>query len=146
MKRIARKMFCLTLLCLITSIPAFAGGGSVDLSARRAIYVTAKPKVIDLKNDKYVVAGGTITLNKSQAVGCQGNKCTFNLGVIATRSNSKGALETYGQFIGKTIGIVGNTISFSDGEGIKQHVLAVDLIVGKNVVTFMIDPQNKTAE
>ena len=140
------KTFCLVVIYLIVTIPAFAGGGGIDLSSRRAIYVTSKNTAIDLKNDKHVVPGGAIKLKKSDAVTCQGDKCTYNLGIIAFRSEASGALKTYGQFSGKTVGIVGNTIFFADGEKTKQHVLPVTLTVGSNIVTFTIDPNKQTAE
>jgi hypothetical protein len=137
---------CLTMLCTMASPLVFAGGDRIDLSSRQAIYLTGKKSVIDLKTDKYVAAGGAIKVKRSEAVSCSGNKCTYGLGAIAFRTGTKNALQTYGQFSGKTIGIVGNTISFQNNETTKQHLLPVDLVVGANVVTFTIDPQNKIAE
>jgi hypothetical protein len=119
---------------------------AVDLSLRRAIYLTSSKTAIDLKNDKYVAANNTIKVKKSDAVSCQGDKCIFNLGIIAFRSEGRGTLRTYGQFTGKTLGIVGNTIIFNDGEKTKQHVLPVTLVVGSNVITFTVDPNKQTAE
>ena len=137
---------CAMLLGELVSPLAFAGDDRIDLSSRRAIYLTGKKSVIDLKNDKYVAAGAFITVKKSDAVSCSGNKCTFGLGVIAFRSGTINAIQPYGQFTGQTFGIVGNTIIFQNGETTKQQVLQVDLSVGANAVTFTIDPQNKIAE
>ena len=117
----------------------------VDLSTRRAIYVTSSKTAIDLKNDKYVAAGGTITVKKSQGEDCQANKCTFHLGIIAIKTGGPSTLNAYGQYTG-AFGISGNTIVFGNGETTKQQVLPVKLAVGKNVVTFTIDPQNKIVE
>src|SRR5687767_12202117 len=146
MKNTIFKILCITVLCSIVSIPVLAGGDTVDLSSRTAIYLTGKKTAIDLKNDKYVATGGAIKVKKSDALSCQGDKCTFNLGVIAFRSTATGTLKTYGQFTGKSVGIVGNTVFFNDGEKTKQHVLPVALAVGINVVTFTIDPNKQTAE
>ena len=136
---------CLTMLCATLPRLASAGGDRVDLSSRRAIYLTGKKSVIDLKNDKYVAAGGTIKVKKSDAISCAGNKCTYGLGTIAFRNGTTTAMKTYGQFSGKA-STAGNTILFQDNETTKQHVLPVELAVGANVVTFTIDPENKIAE
>jgi hypothetical protein len=146
MKTTLFKILCLTLLCSSVSMPVLAGGERVDLSSRTAIYLTGKKAAIDLKNDKYVAAKGTIRVKKSDALSCQGDKCTFNLGIIAFRSPATGTLKTYGQFTGKTLGIVGNTIIFNEGEQTKQQVLPVTLVVGNNIVAFTIDPNKQTAE
>jgi hypothetical protein len=117
----------------------------VDLSIRRAIYITKSKTSIDLKGDRYVDENRNITLNKRQAESCQGNNCTFNLGVIAIKSGGPSTLSTYGQYTG-AFGIVGNTITFAANESTKQQVLPVALAVGKNIVTFTIDPQKKIPE
>ena len=125
---------------------ALAGGSRVDLSTRRAIYVTHSTTAIDLKNDRYVAAGGTITINRSQASGCEGNKCTFHLGIIAIKSGGSGPVSTYGQYTVQALGLTGNTISFADTENTKEQVLPVKLAIGKNLVTFAIDPAKKIVE
>ncbi len=137
---------CATMFCAIGSVLAFASDERVDFSSRQAIYLTGKKTAIDTKNDKYVTAGGTIKVKRSDAVSCSDNKCTYGLGVIAFRTGSQNAIQTYGQFTGKTLGIVGNTVSFQVNETTKQHILPVDLAVGTNAVTFIIDPQHKIAE
>ena len=137
---------CMTMLCAVPAPLVCAGSDNIDLSSRRAIYLTGKKSVIDLKNDKYVAAGGTIKVKRSDAVSCSGNKCTYGLGAIAFRNGTTTAMQTYGQFSGNTFGIVGNTISFQNNETTKQHILPVPLTVGTNVVTFTIDPKNKVAE
>ena len=134
------------LVCALLSPLALAGGPRVDLTTRRAIYVTRSKSEIDLKNDKYVAAGGTMTISKSQGEACQGNKCTFHLGIIAIKSGGSGTLSTYGQYTVQTLGTSGNTILFADSEATKQQVLPVKLAIGKNVVTFAIDPAKKIVE
>jgi hypothetical protein len=138
--------FGLTILCAMVSPLVLAEGERIDLSSRKAIYLSGNKSVIDLKNDKYVAAGSTIKVKRSDAVSCSGNKCTYGLGAIAFRNGTTNSLQTYGQFTGKTLGIVGNTIIFQNNETTKQQVLPVDLTVGTNAVTFTIDPQNKIAE
>jgi hypothetical protein len=133
-------------LCAMGSLLVLANDDRIDLSSRRAIYLTGKKSVIDLKNDKYVTAGGSIKVKKSDAVSCSGDKCTFGLGAIAFRNGSTKPMQTYGQFTGKTFGIVGNTISFQDNETTKQQSLQVALSTGENLISFTIDPQNKIAE
>ncbi|MCA1636124.1 MAG: hypothetical protein LC785_16140 [Acidobacteria bacterium] len=119
-----------------------------DLSMRLALYFTgAKTDKIDLKNDKYVAAGGTMELNKSQATNCDGNTCEFNIGFIASRSgNVSGELSTYGLLQVEKGGLVGNTVYFADREKSKQGVLPLKLKMGMNKVTFTIDPYKKAAE
>jgi len=138
-------LLSLAFVSALVSPFAFAGDPKTDLTMRRAIYVARNKAAIDLMNDKYVAAGETITLNRRQAESCQDNKCTFNLGIIAIKSGGAAALTTYGQYTGKN-GIAGNSIVFKDSETTKQLVLPVKLSIGKNVITFTIDPQNKIAE
>ena len=146
MKTKLSGMLSLAFICATISPFALARDSRVDLSTRRAIYVTKSKTSIDLRNDKYVAANGTITLNRRQAESCEGNKCTFNLGIIAIKSGGPSTLNAYGQYTGQTFGSVGNTIVFADSEGTKQQVLPVSLAIGKNVVTFTIDPEKKIAE
>lgn len=150
MKTKTGKPLCLLVTVLATmSFVCSAFGNAppaVDLSLRQAIYLTASKTAIDLKNDKYVADHSTIRVKRSEAVNCQGDQCIFNLGIIAFRSDGSRALRTYGQFTGKSVGIVGNTIFFNDGEKTKQQVLPVTLIMGNNIVTFTIDPNKQTAE
>lgn len=122
--------------------------GQTDLSMRDALYFTgAKTDKIDLKNDKYVVKGGTMELKKSQATSCEGNTCEFNIGFIGFRSgNVNGELSSYGLLQVENVGLVGNTVYFASGEKTKQGVLPLKLKMGMNNVTFTIDPYKKTAE
>jgi hypothetical protein len=136
----SRLMILYTMVSPLVS----AGGDRVDLSVRKAIYVTGNKSVIALKSDPFVADGGTKTLTRRQAASCDGDKCTFNLGAIAFRSGG-GQVATYGMFSGK-FGLVGNSISFGNGENSKQMVLPVDLRVGTNTVKFEVDPYKKTAE
>jgi hypothetical protein len=117
----------------------------VDLSVRRAVYFASAPSVFKT-TDKRVDAGATVIVKKSQAASCADDKCTFNLGVIAFRSGSANQLTAYGQFTGKSLGIVGNGIPFQSGQNSRQHVLPVPLSIGQNLVTFTIDPENKIPE
>jgi len=144
-KNLSKAVFGAFVFALVSPF-ALAGGPRVDLTTRRAIYVTSSKSEIDLKNDKYVAAGGTITIGRSQGEGCQGNKCTFHLGIIAIKSGGSGTLSTYGQYTVQTLGTSGNTILFADSEATKQQVLPVKLAIGKNVVTFAIDPAKKIVE
>lgn len=150
MKTSIGKFVCLSVVVLasLTFVCGAPRGtvAALDLGLRSAVYIAGAKTTIDLKNDKYVGANSSIRVKKSAAVSCQGDQCTFNLGVLAFRSEARGVLSTYGQFAGKNIGIVGNTILFNDGEKIKQHVLPVKLTVGRNDLTFTIDPNKKTAE
>ena len=146
MKTTFSKTLFGALVCALLSSLALAAGPRVDLTTRRAIYVTRSKTEIDLKNDKYVAAGGSITINRSQAEGCQGDKCTFHLGIIAIKSGGSGPLSTYGQYAVQTLGLSGNTILFANTENTKQQVLPVKLAVGKNVVTYAIDPAKKIEE
>jgi hypothetical protein len=141
----------LTILCALLlsaqALPAVAAPPQrLDVGVRLAVYLTGNKSVIDLSKDSYVAAGGAITVKKSQATGCDGDKCKFNLGVVAFRQGTTNPLNVYGQFTGKTLGIVGNTIVFQNGDKIKQQVLPVSLMHGRNIVTFTLDPQNKVAE
>src|ERR1051325_6261242 len=146
MKTAFVKPFWLTLLCSVLVISAFAAGGGVDLSSRQAVYLTGNKSVIDLRRDKYVASGARLYVKKSEVVSCKDNQGTFNLVSVAFWSDGSGTLKTYGQFTGKTIGSVGNTIFFSDGEKTRQQVLPVPLIVGVNPITFTIDPNKEVVE
>lgn len=124
---------------------SFAYGQETDLSMRRALYFTgAKTDHIDLKNDKYVGENKVMKLKKGEATSCEGNECTFNIGFIAFRQPGKGELSTYALL--QTTGLVGNTVYFKDKETTRQGVLPLKLAMGRNQVTFQIDPYNKTPE
>jgi hypothetical protein len=129
------------------AVSAYAQG-QTDLSVRNALYFTGvKTDKIDLKNDKYVIGGGTIELKKSQATSCDGDTCEFNIGFIAFRSgNTNGELSTYGLFQLEKGDLVGNTVYFVDKEATKQGILPLKLKMGMNKVTFTVDPYEKTAE
>ena len=139
------KALCASSLCALASPLTVEGDQRPDLSARRAVYFASSPAAFKT-TDKRVDAGATVTVAKSQATSCTGDKCTFNLGVIAYRSGSTKQLTAYGQFTGQTVGIVGNSIVFQSNSNSRQHVLPVNLSIGKNIVAFTIDPENKIAE
>jgi hypothetical protein len=117
-----------------------------DFSLRPALYANgAESKKIDTKSP-YVTAGKTLTLKKSEAVSCAGDTCTFNLAFIVFRNGDQGMLSTYAFIKGKTLGIVGNTITFADGSKVKDAVFPSKLKIGENKLTVEVDPYKKTAE
>lgn len=141
--------FAITLTAiLLTAMSALAQQPQPDLSMRTALYFTGtKTDKIDLVKDKYVAAGATMELKKSEATSCDNDGCTFNIGFIATRSGyTRGELSTYGLFTVEGGGLVGNTIFFGYPDKFKQGVHALKLKFGLNKVTFEIDPYQKTAE
>ncbi len=143
------KFYILVSVFTFMFISVVSSYGQTDLSMRDALYFTgAKTDKIDLKNDKYVVKGGTMELKKSQAISCEGNTCDFNIGFIGFRSgNVNGELSTYGLLqVGNAESLSGNTVYFASGEKTKQVVLPLKLKMGMNKVTFTIDPYKKTAE
>jgi hypothetical protein len=119
-----------------------------DLGMRTALYFTgAKTDKIDLSKDKYVAAGATMELKKSEATSCEGNTCTFNIGFIAFRNGqTSGELSTFGLLQIEKGGFVGNTVYFAAEEKTKQGILPLKLKTGMNRVTFTIDPYEKTPE
>lgn len=117
-----------------------------DFSMRPALYANgAETKKVDTKA-KYVTAGKTMTLKKSEAVSCEGDTCTFNLAFFVFRNGDQGNLSTYALIRGKTLGIVGNTISFSPGSKVKDVVFPSKLKVGENKLIVEVDPHKKTPE
>jgi hypothetical protein len=141
-----RLSITLALFALFFFSASFAYGQQTDLSMRRALYFTgAKTDHIDLKNDRYVAENKVMTLKKSDATSCEGDKCTFNIGFIAVRTPGTGELSTYGLLMANS-GYVGNTVYFENKATTRQGVLPLKLAMGKNKVTFQIDPYNKTPE
>lgn len=138
------RVLCVSMLGALVLPLNVAGRDNVDLSARRAVYFASSPSAFKL-TDKRVDADGTITVKTGEGK-CDTKACTFNLGVIAFRSAGGGQLKVFGQFSGPTIPIVGNSIVFGLGANTKQHVLPIPLTIGKNVITFTIDPDNKVSE
>ena len=148
MKRPAFIITCLAAAAMIAASLA-EGRSNVqpDLSLRAAIYFTGKKTdKIDLKADKYVTRGGSITVKKSEAVKCDGNRCTFNLGIIVFRDSGVGQLSTYALIKSLGVNETGNTVFFQDGEKIKQAIYPVSLAVGYNKLSAGVDPENKIAE
>jgi hypothetical protein len=129
------------------SVPS-AYGQQPDFSLRRALYFTGKKAdKIDLKNDRYVAAGGTITLKKSEANFCGALGCSFNAGLVAFRNPAQGFAIVYVEMKREDGGIYGNSIHFDDKESTTQLVVPLDLPPGsKTKVACLIDPENKTAE
>jgi hypothetical protein len=117
-----------------------------DFSLRPALYANgAETKKVDTKA-KYVTAGKHMTLKKSEAVSCEGDTCTFNLAFFVFRNGDQGELSTYACIQGKTLGFVGNTVTFSNGSKVAGVVFASKLKVGENHLTVEVDPYKKTAE
>ncbi|MCA1623269.1 MAG: hypothetical protein LC768_04280 [Acidobacteria bacterium] len=135
------------MFAFVSAVSAYAQERT-DLSAREALYFTgAKADKIDLKNDKYVIKGGTMELKTSQATSCNGDACYFNIGYIGFRSgNVTKYLVTYGNLEAEKVWNVGNGIYFAAGEKTKQAVHPLKLKTGMNKVIFTIDPDKKTAE
>ncbi len=86
-----------------------------DLSMREALYFTgSNGSAIDLKNDKYVAKGGTLSVSGATAKSCAQNTCEFNVGFIGFRSgNMDAALSSYGLISVEGSGLVGNTVYFA---------------------------------
>jgi hypothetical protein len=136
------------LFVLLFFSPSFARAQQqADLSLRRALYLTKKADKIDLKNDKYVAAGATIVLKKSEANFCNYLGCNFNVGLIAFRDPAQGELNAYVEMKKPDGGVAGNSIYFADKVNTTQMVVALTLTPGsKTQVTCLIDPENKTPE
>jgi hypothetical protein len=129
-----------------TTLPAPPEPVVWDLSLRQALYVNgAETKKVDTKA-RYVSAGKTITLKKSEAVNCEGDTCTFNLAFFVIRNSDQSELSTYALIQGKTLGAVGNSFTFQAGAKFKDMVFACKLKVGENHLTVEVDPYKKTAE
>ena len=117
-----------------------------DFSLRPALYANgAATKKVDTKA-KYVTAGKTLTLKKSEAVSCEGDSCTFNLAFFVFRNGDQGELSTYAFISGKTLGIVGNTVTFANGSKVADVVFPSKLTVGENKLNVEVDPYKKTPE
>jgi hypothetical protein len=117
-----------------------------DFSLRPALYLNGtEAKKVDTKA-KYVTAGKTLTVKKSEALNCEGDTCTFNLAFFIFRNGDHGDLSTYALIQGKTLGIAGNTVSFQNGSKVSQAVFASKLKVGENKLTVAVDPYKKTLE
>lgn len=139
------KLIAITLAFLATTISIQA---QTDLSMREALYFTgAKGSTIDLKNDRFVAKGSTLTVAPDLAKSCDKDTCEFNVGFIGFRSGNLGsALSSYGLISVEGSGLVGNTVFFAASDATKQGVLPVKLKYGTNRITFTIDPYKKTAE
>ncbi len=128
-----------------TQLPAPPAPVVVDLSLRQALYNNGTNTQKVNTQARYVAAGKTITLKKSEAVSCEGDRCTFNLGFFVFRNGAQGELSTYAIIDGE-IAIVGNSLSFQQGATTQSLVLPCKLKVGVNKLTVTVDPYKKTAE
>lgn len=117
-----------------------------DFSMRAALYINGFQTESVNTAAKYATSGKSLTLKKSEALSCDGNTCTFNLGFFVFRNTAQGNVSTYALIRGNTIGIVGNTISFQNGSKTRDVVFACKLSIGENKLIIEIDPYKKTAE
>ena len=138
----------LSLLTVVLLFAAFAYGQKTDLSMRRALYFTGtKTEKIDLKNDKYVAEGSTITVDKSEATFCDYEACSFHVGIIVFRKPAAGALTVFAELQREDLSVFGNSFLFADKEATHQLILDVKLKPGsKTKVTFLIDPNHQVPE
>jgi hypothetical protein len=119
---------------------------SNDLKLRQALYSNGADASKVNTASRYATPSRALTLKKSEAISCDGDKCTFNLGFFALRGDRGAELSTYALLRGATFGIVGNTVFFASGEMSRGVVHAVKLKAGENKVVVEIDPYKKTAE
>jgi hypothetical protein len=117
-----------------------------DLKLRAALYANGADASRLNTAARYATPGRPLTLKKSEAVRCDGEVCTFNLGFIAQRAAAGGEVRTYALLRGDTFGVVGNTVVFAAGEGSKPVVHAVRLKAGENRVTVEIDPERQAGD
>jgi hypothetical protein len=145
----ATKLARLLIIVLATLAFAWSAFGrrnaGVDLRLRQDILFTGQ-KTTFSPSDKVTQAGGTLTLNKREAVKCDRKYCTFNLGVVVYRDVGDGVLSTYALIRSEQGGIGGNTVIFQAGETRKGVIYPVSLAIGKNKVIAEVDPYKKTAE
>ncbi|HUR99569.1 MAG TPA: hypothetical protein VMZ26_16000 [Pyrinomonadaceae bacterium] len=148
MKRARTILFATAAISFLGLSAASSALSQTDLGMREALYFTgSKTTQIDMKNDRYVVKGGTLQLKSSDATNCAGGFCEFNIGFIAFRTGGGNSpLSSYGLLQVDSGALVGNTVYFAPAETIKQGVLPLKLKPGMNKVTFTIDPYKKTAE
>jgi hypothetical protein len=142
---ITNKLLAISAGSLIAFFAVVSTSAQTDLNTRKAVYFTGpKTNSIDLKNDVYVASkplGITTELGKN----CVNKICEFNVGIIATRTGTS-ALST------DVIINVGNggsfmkAVEFAANEKFKQVVFPIKLAIGKNQLTLVIDPNNRTAE
>jgi hypothetical protein len=129
----------------VLTLPAPPAPVVVDLSMRQALYNNGAETQKVNTQARYVAAGKTITLKKSEALSCEGDHCTFNLGFFVFRNGAQGELSTYAIIDGE-IAIVGNSLSFQQGATTQSMILPCKLKVGVNKLTVTVDPYKKTAE
>src|SRR4051812_18305141 len=131
----------LAITALVFSFAA-ASYGQTDLSMRQALYLTGtKTTTLDLKNDQYVAAGGTIRLSTARAVSSADGLYEYNIGFVGFRTgNGSQPLSTYALLQVEGGAMAGNTLYFAANETVKQGVLPLKLKPGMNTVLFTIDP------
>ena len=119
-----------------------------DLSMREALYFTgANSESINLAKDVYVAKGATLNISTALAKSCDKTTCEFNIGFIGFRSpKADSVLSTYALISTDGGGMTGNTVVFAATETTKQGVFPVKLKMGRNRLTFTIDPYKKIRE
>ena len=134
-------------LVLMFSLPNEAQA-QVDFTLRKAVYLHTGASETISTQSPYAAPNKILTLRKSQAISCDADVCTFNLGVFALRLKGDGKLEPFVGFDNKTTNNygVGNTIIFGAGEKSKSAIFPFKLKLGKNVVAVAIDRPQKIAE
>jgi hypothetical protein len=118
----------------------------VDFNLRSALYANGAVKQKVNTAAQYATPDKPITLKKSEAIDCQGDFCTFNLGFIVIRNSSEGNASTYALIRRGTTDVAGNTVSFPAGAKTSDLVLPCKLRLGENILTIEVDPYKKTAE
>jgi len=119
---------------------------TVDLMMRPALYFNGKSSMKVETASKYATPDKAMTLQKSEALECAGDYCTFNLGFFVQRSGGEGTLTSFAQVGGPGLASVGNSFLFDAGARSRDFVVPVRLKVGENKVRVSVDPYDKTPE
>ena len=145
MKSNMSQLIAILATCAVAATAAQAQTGT-DLTLRRALYFTGKKfDSIDLKNDKYVAENKFITLHKTDAFKTEGEYLYFYFGYIAFREPGGPQFQTHVQYKLEKSSIGVETV-FLNNSKTRQGVLPLKLRKGRNVITAVIDPFQKTAE
>jgi hypothetical protein len=155
------------IMVLVLIALAASGAAAQDLSARKSIFFTGTDTKSNYAAEvaaqySSVPAPGVfrktpdvLTIKTSQAIKCAADgTCEFNLGVTAWRvpaaGTAKDPLTATGRFTTDGGANVSGPVNFkysgnSDLETF-DFIMPVKMKVGKNQVTFAIDPENKVTE
>lgn len=130
----------------LPKLPAPPASADQDFSLRAALYNNGAQTQSVNTAAKYVTPGKSLTLKKSEAVGCEGDSSSFNLAFFVFRNSDQVELSTYAAIKGKTVGFIGNTVTFAKGSTVQDMVLLTKLKVGENKLTVEVDPDKKLLE